>query len=308
VIEVLKIMYLALFFSGCNHYKSVHFAFAKIQKISDITKTKGPTSFVRPFCFLFRLVEDCSVFLAVAAKAGANPLAVEASNVLTFDLLGALGLAGVGVGAGTKTEFVHLADHLTYAVGSFNLALRQECEVAHLGTYEQHGTGVFAGRHAGSAADAGGGIHGHVGFVFGNEDAVGIGHATGGGTDVAAALDDFVEGGAVDHKVADDREGFGSPRLNPNVVAVIELAHVKLTSGDTVVVAVGTAVDVEATHAADALAAVIVETDGVGNVVVEQTFVQDIEHLQKGALGGDIFDLVGLEMALGTGILLTPYM
>ena len=31
VIVGLKIMYLALFFSGCNHYKSIHFAVAKIQ-------------------------------------------------------------------------------------------------------------------------------------------------------------------------------------------------------------------------------------------------------------------------------------
>jgi hypothetical protein len=38
VIEVLKIMYLALFFSGCNHYKSVHFAPAKIQRLFDIIK------------------------------------------------------------------------------------------------------------------------------------------------------------------------------------------------------------------------------------------------------------------------------
>jgi hypothetical protein len=46
----------------------------------------------------------------------------------------------------------------------------------------------------------------------------------------------------------------------------------------------------------------------VGNVVVEQTLVQDVEHLQEGALSGDVLDLIGLEMALGTGILLTPYM
>jgi hypothetical protein len=46
----------------------------------------------------------------------------------------------------------------------------------------------------------------------------------------------------------------------------------------------------------------------VGNVVVEQFLVENVEHLKEGALGGDVFDLIGLEMALGTGILLTPYM
>lgn len=38
MIVVLKIMYLALFFSGCNHYKSIHFAGAKIRKSKNIMK------------------------------------------------------------------------------------------------------------------------------------------------------------------------------------------------------------------------------------------------------------------------------
>jgi len=34
----MKIMSLALFFSGCNHYKSIHFADAKIHYFSDMKK------------------------------------------------------------------------------------------------------------------------------------------------------------------------------------------------------------------------------------------------------------------------------
>ena len=47
VIVELKIMSLALFFSGCNHYKSIHFADAKIRKIFDSTpahQKKFPTA------------------------------------------------------------------------------------------------------------------------------------------------------------------------------------------------------------------------------------------------------------------------
>ena len=40
VIVVLKNMSLALFFSGCNHYKSIHFAAAKIQLIFQIQQKK----------------------------------------------------------------------------------------------------------------------------------------------------------------------------------------------------------------------------------------------------------------------------
>ena len=58
----------------------------------------------------------CSSIAAVAAEEAANPLAVEAGDVLALDLLGAFGLAGVGVGAGAEAQLVHLADHLLHAV------------------------------------------------------------------------------------------------------------------------------------------------------------------------------------------------
>ena len=158
------------------------------------------------------------------------------------------------------------------------------------------------------AWDACGGIHGLVGLVLGNGDGVGIGHTSGSGADVATSLYDFVEGGAVHHQVADDGEGFGTPRLNPNLVAVVELAHVKLAGGDAIVVAVGTTIDIEAAHAADAFATVVVETDGVGDAVVGEFLVELVEHLEERAVGADVVDFVGLEVSLGTGVLLPPDM
>ncbi len=172
-------------------------------------------------------------------------------------------------------------DHLPDAVGGLDFALREQGKVAHLGTDKEHGTGVFASSDTGSAADAGSGIHGLVGLVLGDGDGVGIGNTAGGGADVAACLDDFVEGGAVYHEVADDGEGLGTPRFNPDFVAIVKFAHVKLAGGDTVVVAVGTAIDVQAAHAADAFAAVVVEADGVGNAVVDELLVEDVEHFEE---------------------------
>ena len=250
----------------------------------------------------------CSSIAAVAAEEAADPLAVEAGDVLALDLLGALGLAGVGVGAGAEAQLVHLADHLLDAVHGLGLALGQQGEVAHLGADEEHGAGVLAGCHAGAAADAGGGIHGLVGLVLGHKDIVGVGHAAGGGADVAAGLDNLVEGRAVHHEVADHREGLGTPGLHPDLVAVVEVAHVELAGGHTVVVAVGTAVDVEAAHAADALATVVVEADGVGDMVVDQLLVELVEHLEERAVGADVVDLVGLEVPFGAGVLLAPDM
>ena len=156
--------------------------------------------------------------------------------------------------------------------------------MTHFSPYKQHGTGVFAGGYAGTATDTRCCIHSHIGLVFWNRNRVGIGYASSCGTDVASRLDDFVEGGAVNHQVADDREGLGAPGLNPDVVAIAELAHVELAGGDAIVVAMGSTIDVEPAHAADALSAVVVEAHGMRDAVVDEPLVQDVEHLKEGAV------------------------
>ena len=245
---------------------------------------------------------------AVAAKELANPLAVEAGDVLTLDLLGAFSLAGVGVGAGAEAELVHFHDHLPDAVGSLDFALREQGKVADLGADKEHGRSILASSHTGSAADTGGGIHGLVGLVFGNGDGVGIGYTAGGGADITTSLNNLVESGAVHHKVADDGEGLGTPRFNPDLIAIMELAHVELAGGDTIVVAVGTAIDVEAAHTADTFTAVVVETDGMCYAVVDELLIEDVEHLKERAFRRNVIEMVGLEMAFGAGIFLTPDM
>ena len=235
-------------------------------------------------------------------------MTIEPRNVLPLDEFRTLGLAGVSVGAIAKAQFIHLGDHLLYSVGSLDFTLGQQSQMANLGTDKQHGAGIFASRHTSAAADARSRIHGHVGLVLWNRNRIGIGDTARGGADVAACLDDLVEGGAVHHQVADNREGFGTPRFNPNVIAVLELPHVKLAGGDAIVVAMGTTVDIESAHAADAFAAVVVEAYGMRDVVVDEPFVQDVEHLKERTVRRDVVDGVGLEMAFGTCVLLSPNM
>ena len=117
--------------------------------------------------------------------------------------------------------------------------------------------------------------------MFWNRNRVGIRHAARGGADVASRLDDLVEGGAVHHEVTDDGEGLGTPGLNPNVVAILELAHVELACGDAIVVTMWTTVDIQPAHAADTLTAVVVEEHGMRDAVVDESLVQDVEHLKE---------------------------
>ena len=180
--------------------------------------------------------------------------------------------------------------------------------MAYFGTYKQHRAGVLAGGHTGATTDAGCCVHSHICLVFWNGNGVSIGNTTRSGADIATRLDNLVESGTVHHKVSNDREGFGAPGLNPNVIAVVELAHVELAGGDAVVIAMWSTVDIQSAHTADALAAVVVETHRVRNAVVDESLVQDVEHLKEGTVGGDTIQRIGLEMALGASVLLSPNM
>ena len=209
------------------------------------------------------MMEINALFSPIAAKQRTNPLPVEARDILPLDEFRTFGFAGVGVGAVAKAQFVHLADHFPDAVGGLHATLGQQSQMADLGSHKQHGTGILAGRNTGTATDAGGSVHGHVGIVFRDGNHVGVRHAARGGADVASRLDDLVKSGTVYHQVADNGERLCTPRLNPNLVAIAELAHVQLAGGDAVVVTMRATVDIESTHAADALAAVVVEADGM---------------------------------------------
>ena len=180
----------------------------------------------------------------VATEQLANPLTVHSCDVLPLNLLGTFGLAGVGVGAAAKAQFVHLDDHVAHTVECLNLALWQQIEVADLGTDKEHGAGVLARRHTGTAADTGSGIHRLVGDMLRNGDGVGIGHTAGSGADIAPCLNNLVKGCAVDNKVAYDGERLGPPWLNPYLVTVVEPTHVQLAGGNAVVIAMRTSVDI----------------------------------------------------------------
>ena len=68
-----------------------------------------------------------------------------------------------------------------------------------------------------------------------------------------------------------------------------------------------TAVDVQRAHTADTLAAVVVERHGL-LALVDQVVVQNIQHLEKRGVGGDVLDFVGFECPFCLGVFLAPYL
>ncbi|GAA3420898.1 hypothetical protein GCM10018952_65740 [Streptosporangium vulgare] len=117
--------------------------------------------------------------------------------------------------------------------------------------------------------------------TFFTGDAVRVGGGAGRDGDEAARLDDAVERRAVHDQVLHHREGRGAPRLDGDDRVVLEVTHVQLAGGGRHLLAVRDTVDDHAAHAADALAAVVVEGDRVV-ALQDEPLVEDVEHLQEG--------------------------
>ncbi len=135
--------------------------------------------------------------------------------------------------------------------------------------------------------------------------ALASGAAPVGDRDEAAGLHDAVEGAAVHDEVADHVEGLGAPRLEPELVAVLERTHVELAGGRQATGAVGLAVDHHAAGAADALTAIVIEGDGV-LARIDEALVDDVEHLEERHVGAHAPCFVALEAARRLGVLLPP--
>ena len=95
----------------------------------------------------------------------------------------------------------------------------------------------------------------------------------------AAGRNDLIEGLPVDAEVLDHRERFGAPGLDIDLVPVLEQPHVQLARGRGGTT-VRDAVDDDATHAADALAAVVIERNRL-LVLSREVLVEKVEHLQE---------------------------
>ncbi len=236
---------------------------------------------------------------------GFDELAVEAGDVAQRNVLGAFGSAGTGVGAVAEPEFVHLADHGAGAAGALNLTLGKKCELAHLGADKQHCRTVLASCHTGTATDAGCRVHSLVGNLLRDGEVVGIGGTAAVERHVTACLLDLVERVTVDHEVANHRERSRTPRFDSDFFLVMEFAHVELACRDALHGAVGMAVDIERAHAADTLAAVVVEHHGF-LTLVDELLVEHVEHLEERAAGRHVLYTVFDELARFFGTTLTP--
>ena len=241
----------------------------------------------------------------LVAELGAKELAVQAGDVSQADLLGALGSTSAGVRTVAKAKLIHLSHHRFSACLSLNLALREQSELANLGSHEEHSRAVLASSSTSTATDAAGSIHRLVSSRLGDRDSISVGHTAGINRDEASGSHDLVVSLAVNHQILDNRECMAAPWLNGDGVTIVELTHVELAGGDGAVWSVRMTVDVHRAHTADTLAAVVIEGVRVF-VLTDELLVEDIHHLQERCTLEDVFEFVGLEETFSFRSGLTP--
>ena len=131
---------------------------------------------------------------------------------------------------------------------------------------------------------------------------VGVGGAPGAHRDVPAGIDDPVECAPVHHQVPDApgnavaRQGsiqISSPSLK---IRMWSWHVATMVRGPW-----GTPLIIMPHDAADALAAVVLEGDGLF-ALPREALVHQVQHLQEGGVLADVLGLVGLEAALGSAV------
>jgi hypothetical protein len=140
---------------------------------------------------------------------------------------------------------------------------------------------------------------------LGNQGRIRVDRRTGAHIDITTCGDDAIKGAAVDHQVANDRKWIGAKRLDPDGIAIGKFPHMKLAGGHAALLAVRDAVDRERARSADAFAAIVIEVDRL-LIFFDQALVDDVEHLKKRGLGGNIRRIVCLNPTLGFGPGLPP--
>ena len=150
-----------------------------------------------------------------------------------------------------------------------------------------------------------------------NEGIVCILSRTGTYGNESTCLKDLVKRAAVNNEVLDNRESGTAPRLYGDCSAILEMTHKELTSSHVVIWTVSASIDVERAGSADTLAAVVIERNRTAalatslncnriSTFANELFVENIEHLKERSIFFDTRNMIGLEMSLCFGVLLTP--
>jgi hypothetical protein len=106
-------------------------------------------------------------------------------------------------------------------------------------------------------------VHGSIGEFFGYENRVAVGCTARRHADIPSGRDNAVECAAIHHQVLDHGKCPGSPRLDIQLLAVLEMPHAELANGCGGQRSMRDSVDHESARSATSLAAIVLECDRI---------------------------------------------
>jgi hypothetical protein len=212
---------------------------------------------------------------------------VEPGNKCGADLSRTHRFALVMVSAISKSALVHFPDHPENSPVPFCLALWQKPKVRNLSCDKKHRRRVWASRHTSAAADAGGCFHRKICVRLWYRRRIGVRCRPGSRRDISTRFDNAIKSVTIHSKILAQRKCRGSERFDPDRLSASEAAHIKLAGSLCRAQSMGNTVDHEGTHSANAFSAVGVERYWLF-VTKDQSFIHDIEHLQKGGFSRNL--------------------
>src|SRR5690606_18748855 len=204
---------------------------------------------------------------------------VHAGYDAKADTFRAFRLAGACVGASSEAFRLHLRSHPFNTGFALRLSLGQQGKLRDFGPDKKSRGCVFAGSHAGTAANAYGSVEGLVGRTLRNGNGVGIGYSSGVHGNVTARLLNAVKRRPVYDQIPDNRKCFCTPGLDDDGVSVRKAPHVQL-AGSRLQWSVRTTVDVHRTCPTDTFTTVVIKRNGVFPFLYELR-VEHVKHFQE---------------------------
>src|SRR5690606_20351069 len=153
--------------------------------------------------------------------------------------------------------------------------------MGNLGCRKQHSTSIGTRSYTGTTADTSGCVKGQCSPVFFNWNCITVNGLPCIDRDKTSGLNNAVKCTPINHEVANDRKSFCAERLNPEVIAILEKPHMKLTGRCALQRTVRTTVDDHTTRSADTFAAIVFKCYRL-LAFLDELLVEYIDHLEEG--------------------------
>src|SRR5690606_29588782 len=155
------------------------------------------------------------------------------------------------------------------------LALWQVPQMRNLGTRKERSSSIGTGSHTCTTSNTCCRIHRQIRILLTDRQGVRILGRASGDRNIASSSNDAIKGTPVHYQILDDWECRSTPRFNPDLITILEMAHMQLADSCVLVSTMSNTVNHEAAGTTDSFTTIMLKCDGF-ITLVDQLFIDDI--------------------------------